>query len=168
LDPCTYIFTDASFDPKSKRGICAFLVVTESEQTCRTTPIEFESFSQTNCTKLEIESIIMILEKICKGSLPKDSHIFTDCKTVVDLPARRQGLEQKNYVSKGSGKILKNAAIYQKFFALVDQTNPNISWIKGHKSKKDRSEFDEYFAHVDTTARKLLRQTIKKSASQPF
>jgi len=87
LRQATYIFSDASFDPKGKMGVCANLIVTEVITTngprWLAAPIQVEYFTQTNCTKLEIQSVIIALEIMCRGIIPKDCHIFTDCKTVI-------------------------------------------------------------------------------------
>jgi ribonuclease HI len=155
------IFSDISFDPKSRVGVAGLLLVEDSQLN------EFNEhlnvlmawYQSTTCTQLEINSVIAAMEIIATkqlGSVP----IYTDCKSVIDLPGRRERLERASYISKSTGKEHKHANLYREFYKIFDQARPVLIWIKGHKATGSHNVVDSYFCHVDKACRNVLRAHI--------
>ena len=158
------IFTDASFNPRIRTGISGYLLLLGSKD-CPITkdisslPIKTKLFRNTNCTRLELSSIILALNASKKLTGHLEITIYTDCKTAYDLPSRRIRLEKCNFKSERTKKTLANADLYLKFFKLFDELRPNIIWIKGHKAAKNKDNIDMIFSHVDRTTRRILRKS---------
>lgn len=156
-------FTDSSFDPGSKSGVAGFMMVEETglEAAVLAPPeIALTTFQNTSCTRLEIESVLIVLQKIEALKLSGRSEVYTDCKTIIELPGRRLKLEAGDYVGKASGKILNNADLYRVFFHLQDHLRPNFVWVKGHKAPDLRNSRDHLFAAVDRATRRTMREII--------
>jgi len=165
------IFTDASFNPRTRTGISGYLLLLVSKGSSITKdisllPVKTKLFRKTNCTRLELTSIILALDASKKLTRNKVSEqaghleitVYTDCKTAYDLPSRRIRLEKRNFKSMRTRKPLANADLYLKFFKLFDELRPSIIWVKGHKSAKSRDHIDMIFSHVDRTTRRILRE----------
>jgi hypothetical protein len=73
------IFSDISFDPKSRRGVAGLLVIEDINLAVfdSTYPTQFTFFQDVACTQLEISSVIIAMEMIQKECLGNVS-IFTD------------------------------------------------------------------------------------------
>jgi len=125
-------------------------------------PIDFSLFKDTNCTRLELDSIISALEAAKKQVEEQASSlkitVYTDCKTACDLPLRRGKLEASGFMGKKSGRPLTNKVQYLKIFKLFDELNPNIVWMKGHQSKQKRNPTERVFSFVDQATRQKLRE----------
>ena len=159
----TIFFSDSSFDPGSKSGVAGFLMVRESDvaDSPRQAPsVQTSVILGTTCSRLEVESVLVVLHRIRELSLAGQAVIYTDCKTVVELPGRRIRLESGGYVGKSSGKILANADLYKIFFSLIDELSPVFIWIKGHRETRLNDNFDNLFSIVDKSTRKELRKII--------
>ncbi|MEZ4743820.1 MAG: RNase H family protein [Bdellovibrionota bacterium] len=160
-----HLYTDASYDQNSKKGVAGVMVVKWREE-----PFTFDSnlaseaiinikfFENTNCTSLEFEAIIWAMEALKELALETKIRIYTDCKSAVDLPRRRKHLENTQFISKRTGALLNNTSLYIKFFKLLDCLNPELVWVKGHKPAVERSLTDHLFNMVDKATRKALRE----------
>lgn len=156
-------FSDSSFDPGSKSGVAGFIVVQDSDVAAtqaQPPSVQTSIFHGTTCSRLEIESVLIVLHKIREMSLAGQAVVYTDCKTVVELPGRRTRLEFNGYIGKSSGKTLSNADLYKSFFILIDELSPVFIWIKGHRETRLKHSFDNLFSIVDKATRKELRNII--------
>jgi len=171
-----HIFSDGSFSPKSRMGVGGYLFLMISSDQSKDQsnnhlipqndllpPVRFSLFKDTNCTRLELDSIILALEASKKpaaeqASPPLKITVYTDCKTACDLPLRRGKLEASGFMGKKSGKPLSNKVQYLKLIKLFDELKPNIVWIKGHRSKQKRNPIDRVFSFVDQATRQKLRE----------
>ncbi len=155
------IFSDISFDPKSRIGVAGLLLVEDSQlaEFNANLNVHLAWYQATACTQLEINSVIAAMEMILSKQLGT-VQIYTDCKSVIDLPGRRVRLEGSSFVTKSSGKEHKHANLYREFFKIFDQSRPVLTWIKGHKALENHSVIDSYFSHVDKTCRNVLRARI--------
>lgn len=122
-------------------------------------PVKTATFKNTNPARIEQETIIWALN-LAKGTYSDVAiTLYTDSKTVEDLPKRRNRLESKGFMSKSKGTVLKNADLYIKLFALFDDLQPTIVWTKGHKSTKLQTHLENLFSLVDKETRRVLRAT---------
>lgn len=156
------LFTDGSVDPLSKVGYGAYLVATNplpprDQLAGREVS---KRFTHTSSTRLELQTLLWAINELrASGQLhPQHDHltIYSDCQTIINLPARRQRLEQNNYCSKK--KIpLKNGDLYQQLFHQFDSLNLNLIKVRGHQSNKNKQHLDQIFTLVDRHARQTLR-----------
>jgi len=155
------IFSDASFDPRSRIGVSGILVVSAANLKVFDGSLEVQLalHRETACTELEINSVIAAMTHVKKMQLSTVT-IFSDCKTAIDLSRRREKLEVNNYLTKASGEKHKHAELYKEFFRLYDQTTPVLTWLKGHKTSSQRSIIECYFSFVDRTCREALRRHV--------
>lgn len=162
-----FIFSDASFDPKSKRGITAFLILSASQwkknaEDCNF-DIQTKQIDGENIARLEFISAITAFEewKIHFQTVETSVQItlITDCKALENLLKRRKRLERTQFISQSKGEVLANADLYQEFLTLFDELQPEILWVKGHSPAKNRSDFQKVFSSVDKAARNLLRKS---------
>lgn len=167
------VFTDCSYSPQKKYGVIGFYI---SETTPLTTDLKIDEqniFTKIKTsisnTALEIEAVIIALDTLinkCKDENQSiqdiEIHIYTDCETVVNLPERREKLNQNKFLSKKTGKPLGNAALYREFYKLFDLTLPHLHWVKGHKKNRDKSLIDQNFSLVDKKVRNTLREFLNK------
>ncbi len=155
------IFSDISFDPKSRRGVTGILVIEDINLAVfdSTLPTQLTFFQDVACTQLEIGSVIAAMEMIQKEHLGNVS-IYTDCKSAIDLPGRRANLEASAFITKGKRREHAHADLYRKFYKLLDQTTPEFIWLKGHKPESERSVADSYFSLVDKACRHALRRYV--------
>lgn len=167
------IFSDASFDPKSRIGVAGYLILShgpglenfdvhENDLLIKTKVVE-----KTNNTRMEWEAALWALETIEKQhfstlNFPGDLKLtlFTDCKAIVEILERRQRLESQNFTSRKGTKNLNNSDLYKRFFILYDRLKPTISWVKGHFSKRDRNREQSFFYCVDSAVRNELRSLL--------
>lgn len=152
------IFADASFDPRSRRGVGACCISSE---------IITKEFSTTSCARLELVTVLWALkvfEDLSNDPINKLT-LYTDSKTLVDLAARRPKLEANNFSSRRNGKELSNGDLYQEFFAVCDRLRLklelNIIWIKGHTPSTGRTQEQAIFSKVDHAARAELRRLLQ-------
>lgn len=126
------IYTDASFDPVSKRAVLTYYF---------NGVMNNKVIENTENTTAELLTIIWALESIS----PSDNYlyiIYTDCKTAVDLQSKPR----------------YNKPIYNKFLDVVLKKNLKLVHVKGHKRSNDKTPTDMIFSSVDKNARKILRQ----------
>ena len=157
-----FIFSDASFDPRSRIGIAGVWILADLLQASQNeNSIQTKIFYETNCTRLELESILWSFDLVREaGRLEIEVEIFTDCKTAVDLPARRARLESRNFLSQKTQLPLNNADLYQEFFKTYDTFAPKLHWIKGHKPLQNQNEIERIFSAVDKETRRQLRELL--------
>jgi ribonuclease HI len=156
------LYCDASFDPKSKMGICGYYLQNTPSilaQDISFSSIVMKQFSETTCSKLELEGINLALQEL-KGEPAKKITVYTDSQTAAGLLNRRSKLEKKNFKSQKTGLKLSQADAYQEFFKLYDKLKPEIIWVKGHMAKNNQTNINEIFSVVDRAVRKQLRQEI--------
>ena len=144
------LFTDGSVNPQKKLGFGAYLSVSTENSVSQ---IELKKFENTSSTQLELETLIWALESI---KITTELCIYTDCQNILGLPSRREGLEQRKYHSK-TGKPLKHALLYQKFFTLTDTFACKFIEVKGHKKAFLKDDIDRLFTLVDKASRDALR-----------
>ena len=148
------LFTDGSAHPASRVGYGATLLVLdlcanpEQLKPC----VRLKRFEDTSSTQLEIETLIWALQGIPSGKVT----IYTDSQNIIGLPERRARLEKKEYRSS-AGTPLKQAALYQEFFRLLDVLDCTFVKVKGHRQKNDKTTIDHIFTLVDRASRQALR-----------
>ena len=116
-------------------------------------------------TRLELTTVLWALRhfknnfhrKKANRSYYPDVRIVSDCKTIEDLPSRRDRLEKCAYKSNRTGELLSNADLYKKYFLLYDEIKPEIIRVKGHSASRQHTIIQRLFSHVDKTTRAELR-----------
>jgi ribonuclease HI len=164
------LFTDASGDPRLKIGVGACLVlpapflnvpfpkIDKSEITGR---ISLRRFEDTSSTKLELETVVWALgeqRKRSKGRL----NLYTDSQCISGLLKRKPGLMGRDFLSRKTNLPLRNAPLYQKFYAFHDELVFNIIQVDGHSRTSVRNTAHRIFSIVDREARKALKLWIKE------
>jgi ribonuclease HI len=147
--PTIELFTDGSVNTKTKIGVGAYLVSSNTSQ------VQTKVFENTSSTKLELQTLLWALNEI--QHLSNTITVYTDSQNIVGLLGRRQKLEKNNYISK-NGKQLNNYDLYQKFYSLFDRLNISIQKVKGHKATINKDEIDKLFTIVDRASRNALRK----------
>lgn len=163
-----YIYADASFDKITGIAILGMAIFKST--------LEHESFSvqeseliiseikEKNNIRAEIKAVLSAFD-YCLQNTNKFSNriIYSDCMSVHNLPGRRRGLELQSYMSKSKGKVLTNADLYQDFYKKYEELNPQLIWLKGHRSKEKMISIPEkHFSDLDKLVRKKLRETRKR------
>jgi ribonuclease HI len=158
------IFSDVSFDPGSKSGLAGVTSFVHHPNALfpENPIIRTKAFDRTNCSRLELQSIIWALSDLQPMELKMPIALFTDSQTACDLPARRPRLEAANFRNKGSGNPLSNGDLYREIFLLMDDLNVTFNWIKGHKPRSQHDDSDRIFSMVDRLTRKKLRSSLDK------
>ena len=176
------IFIDSSYNPGRRLGVGGFLCIPNCPDEALAHKNVFEELyspdavktrivEHTTNTRLELQTLLWALESLKLDNETKTSGkigsitIYTDCRTAVDLLRRRKRLESVQYLSKRKGTTLVNADIYKSIFTLYDELSPNLVWIKGHTSEKDRVGIQRIFSEVDRLVRNLLRNYIARKSS---
>ncbi len=156
------LFTDGSVDPLSKVGYGAYLITTaplpsRDELMGR---VVSKRFVDTTSTRLELQTLLWAINELKNTGQLHQQHdhltIYTDCQTTINLPARRQRLEQNNYCSK-KNVPLKNGDLYQQLFLQFDSINLELIKVRGHHAAKHHQHIDQIFTLVDRCARETLR-----------
>lgn len=156
------LFTDGSADPISKVGYGAYL--------CTQAPLPpreqlmgrvlCKRFTETSSTRLEIQTLLWAINELkeTRQLHPQQDHltIYTDCQTIINLPAQRQRLEQNNYCSK-KNIPLTNADLYRQLVHQFDSLNFDLIKVRGHQATKHKQSIDQIFTLVDRCARQTLR-----------
>ena len=83
--------------------------------------------------------------------------LYTDCQNIIDLPGRRERLEQNNYFSS-KNKRLNNYELYQGFFRLTSRINYTLVKVVGHRVSSNKDAIDRLFTLVDKASRRALRE----------
>jgi len=144
------IYTDASYDPKTKIAIYGELII--DNQNLNQPIYNFSStiIENTTNTEAEIYGVLNILDKFDPQNYLT---IYTDCQMIINL------------VSCDERK--KNKPIYDKFYNLYDKCGDRCKFIKvvGHKNKDLRNNIEENFSKLDKYVRKQLRLHLRNLQS---
>ncbi|MFO8234624.1 MAG: RNase H family protein [Bacteroidales bacterium] len=149
------VFTDASFDPKSKTGSWAAIILHKGKEELLSEVLQdisqhgMELFSILQCLKY-IENNYSAAEKI---------RVYTDSEYVENLPLRRNKLEKSGFLSK-KGKRIAHTKLIQNFFRLMDSLPVELVRVSGHQ-KSGVSKITDYNRRVDKFSRKILREKIR-------
>jgi ribonuclease HI len=170
------IFTDASVDSKLQTGFGAYLALSGSEphsldgmEDAPDSPqgrlkIEIKKFEAASPTRLEIETVLWALQEAAPRAAEGGIILFTDSQSIIDLPRRRARLERSGFTGRTTGTVLKNAGLYQAFYALQDRLAFKLVKLKGHRKLADKTRLDRIFSRVDKAARKALREYRQQAA----
>jgi ribonuclease HI len=153
------LFTDGSVNTQTRHGFGASLLVTSDESTHTLdelkTRIKVHEFTETSSTKIELQTLLRALAQVPKSCASLT--VYTDSQNILSLLDRRAGFEAQDYHSK-KGHLLRNAALYQAFFQMLDQREFKLVKVKGHKSSVSRDAIDHLFNLVDKASRKARRK----------
>jgi ribonuclease HI len=144
------LFTDGSVNPQKKIGFGAYLTVSDSGEVSE---VELKKFEDTSSTQLELETLLWAFDDI---SMDDELTVYTDCQNILGLFSRRTGFEERQYHSK-TGKPIKHALLYQRFFDVTDRYRCKFVKVKGHKKSHLKDEVDRLFTLVDRASRDALR-----------
>ncbi len=117
--------------------------------------IRLKAFSDVSSTELELRTLTWALSDL--GAPIEGLRVYTDSQNILGLVDRRERLERNEFSSR-SGERLKHAALYQEFYALLDDMGFEVSNVKGHRPSKDRSDLEKAFSLVDRLTRRELRK----------
>lgn len=171
----TLLFSDVSVDPQLRTGFGAYLAITETDagiasvtETTLKDKITVKQFALTSSTQLEIETILWALQKLTRqqsvSTLATNVTVYTDSQGIIELPRRRTALELAGFTSIGGNKPLKHAGLYRAFYQLHDKLGFELTKLKGHSKRDDKSRLEEIFSYVDRAARKALRAHLQQTA----
>lgn len=165
-----YLFTDASANPQRKVGVGGYLRVPESIVKTPSHSINLpdldkmlvlKRFEDTSSTKIEVQTVLWALEDYCRADVipePGHLHIYSDSQCVEGLLARRDGLENTGFCSKGGRRQLKNACLYRKYYESHDRLKFDVEKVAGHIRSKSRNTIERIFSFIDQKVRKALKQ----------
>ncbi|MCB0307782.1 MAG: hypothetical protein KDD48_00300 [Bdellovibrionales bacterium] len=165
------VYCDASYSHKDRLGVAGFLMYFNEDHhaACNFDAafIRTKSFEAQNNICAEIMGILWTLDQILKYHLDSTNLtsilIFTDCQTVVNLPERRNKLEENDFKSRRTQESLKNAELYRQFFKQIDKLPIRFQWLKGHTPKQNRSIYEQNISFIDRRVRKKLREKLALS-----
>jgi ribonuclease HI len=155
--PELILFTDGSVNSQTKIGYGAYLALSEQGLSAEELKlrVQVKRFEQTSSTKLELQTLLWALNDIqpsgCKVT------VYTDSQNIINLPARRERLEQTDYCSK-QNRRLNNCQLYQEFYQLTDQLNCTLIKVRGHQVAKQKDDIDWLFTLVDRASRCALKE----------
>ena len=177
------IYSDGSVNPKLKVGVGAIAIISHELSLIAEKPtdlplhfklpIALRTYHDVTCAKLEIIAVLWALKEFesqkntssLKNTRPLTPLIiYTDSKTVAELPGRRAKLEKNEFNSRRTGERLSNGELYIEFFEIWDRISycfdVKIQWLKGHTPKSERSRIQLNFAEIDQAARAELRKVL--------
>jgi ribonuclease HI len=156
-----FIYSDASFDKNHDLAIIGFGIFNSSDehniQPMTKIHVTLLKIKESNNIRAEIRAALYSLENI--PSIKKVK-LFTDCQTLCGLPSRRQGLEEKKFISKSKNLPLANSELYQEFYQAFDRLHIELIWVKGHTPKEHRTRVENNFSFLDKLVREKLRQQL--------
>jgi predicted GIY-YIG superfamily endonuclease/ribonuclease HI len=164
------LFTDVSLNPIRKIGIGACLVLPapflsvsfpKIEKTEITGRITLRRFKDTSSTKLELETVLWALgeqRKRAKGIL----NLYTDSQCISGLLKRKPELLDRDFLSRKTNLPLRNAPLYQRFYAFHDEFDFKIIQVDGHSKTRVRDTAHRIFSIVDREARRALKLWIEE------
>lgn len=153
-----HLFTDGSYNPATKTGCGAYIVVSDtgvSPELLRE-QVKVRVFENSSSVRLELETLLWAIKEI--GQTEDKIIVYTDSQNIMKLPDRRKRLEENNYHS-GKGRPLNNADLYMEFFRMTDRLNPVFIKVQGHMTSNIRNNIDKLFALVDRESRRALRKS---------
>lgn len=167
-----FIYSDASYSRQAGLAVSGYLLfrseIFHEKSISTDTEISTDVFKEINNIRAEILGVLRALKnfnelkKKEKFSTDKiDIILYTDCQTIVNLPARRQKLEENEFISSRKKKLLANADLYREFYLIYDELNPNIIWVKGHSKNITMDPVLRNFQFLDRAVRKSLRALLE-------
>ncbi|EIK43094.1 hypothetical protein O59_004198 [Cellvibrio sp. BR] len=158
--PNLMLFTDGSVDTKTRVGFGAYLAVEniDSPLSDLLATVKVKPFENTSSTRLELQTLLWAINEVLLANTEQTQRviIYSDSQNIVGLPARRAGLEQRDYCAN-SGKRLNNADLYQQFYGMMDRCTCTLIKLDGHKPAREKDTLDKVYALVDKTSRAALR-----------
>lgn len=163
------LFTDVSVNPQLRIGVGACLLLplpfleTPPQNIDRgelSAQLHYRRFTATSSTRLELQTVLWGLElyrTLCPVAERGALQLYTDSSCVVGLPGRRARLEGSAYLAKRSGRLLANAPLYVKLYAVSDELNFEIVKVAGHPRASTHDSIQRLFAVVDQGARRALK-----------
>jgi len=163
------LFVDVSLNPLLRLGVGGYLVVPTSllevsphnikgsEVANRLAVRQFEG---TSSSKLEVQTVLWALENYRitqKNATPGKLKIYSDSQCVAGLAGRRPDLEAKNFLSKTTKLLLKNAALYRRFYELQDELGFEVVKVAGHGRSCSHDAAQRIFSFVDKGVRTALK-----------
>lgn len=149
------VFTDASFDPKTKTGSWAGIVLFGKNEKVLSDILQ--DISQHGLELLSIlECLDYIKEHFREYNLIR---IYTDSEYVENLPDRRDRIENNDFLTS-KGNEIAHKDLLMRFYKCFDVFNLEIERVIGHQ-KSGASVVSDYNRKVDKMSRKLLRQKIR-------
>jgi len=91
--------------------------------------------------------------------------IYTDSQCIAGLAGRRVGLINSNFVARGSGKELKNAMLYRRFYEAYDQLGFKVNKVAGHLPVHTHNSVQRIFSYVDRDVRRALNHWLNSETS---
>jgi ribonuclease HI len=160
--PTIYLFTDGSVNPQSKEGFGAYLLLNDLELSVfeLEKKVKVKKFTNTSSTKLELETLLWALDDLTS----KDTKVvvYTDCQNIISLKERRDGFEQKNYMT-AKGKEISNHKLYRAFYTKVDKIDCEFIKVKGHNKSSKKSTIDDIFTIVDRASRNAAKNGANRT-----
>jgi ribonuclease HI len=162
------LFSDISLNPRLGNGIGGYMVVPASY--LETTPQNIERsdiaqrlvlrrFEDTSSSRLEVQTVVWaledLLEHVKKSGMVK-LRLYTDSQCVAGLLKRRAGLEAGRFLSRKKHSPLKNAELYQRFYALQDELGFDVGKVAGHSPSSTQDTVHRIFSIVDKEVRMAL------------
>jgi ribonuclease HI len=157
------LFTDGSVDARTHIGFGAYLAVEDINlpPVDLMAKVKVKQFENTSSTTLELQTLLWAIDDALSSGAGKKLGfvIYSDSQNILGLPARRNGLEQRDYYAN-NGKRLKNAKIYQDFYEVIDRYDCQFIKVEGHKPQHTKNATDKIFALVDKASRCALRRFL--------
>ncbi len=141
----------------------------EIDRTDTAAKLRFRRFTDTSSTKLEIQTLLWAAEQYRREfhvTAPGKLRIYTDSQCLVGLAGRRAGLEARQFLSRGSGRLLANAALYQAWYTASDALDCELVKVAGHSRSCSGNAVQQIFSQVDQAARKALRCWLTDLAAE--
>lgn len=160
LETNIYLYTDASVNPIEKKGIGAFYIADNLDYDHDMihhikSQIHSIKINTGHCTFAEqttIEHVFKYLDQLPEK--PDNVYLFTDCKSFVDLPKRKDTIK----------KTHPHYELYMNLIHAVEKYKVNIIWTKGHSSQEEKTEnYEHIFSLVDKHARHTLQNLISQN-----
>lgn len=171
------LFTDISLDPKSGRGIGAYVAIDTSYLTISAQEVErseiserlcLRRFENTSSTRLEVQTVLWALEEQLgkKSTDPAELFLYTDSQCVAGLLRRRGRLEAGGFKSGKTRLLIKNAALYQRFYELHDELRFEVIKVAGHCPSCTHDTVHRIFSFVDKEVRRALLSWSSERGSE--
>jgi ribonuclease HI len=168
-----YLYCDASYAHIEQFAVSGYVVFTSTAQHEKEskTPENVKTyfFKEKNNIRAEIlganKALNELKELLLKSDITLsnlDLQLYSDCQTLTNLLGRREKLEATGYISDRKKAPLANTDLYQEFFKLYDELQPEIHWVKGHAPGEADDRNQAHFRVVDKVVRKQLRILVKK------
>lgn len=166
------LFADVSVDPKLRIGVGAYLAISASffEAPLRilnsdevANLIKVKRFEDTSSSKLELQTVLWALQEQ-PGPLKRKISLYTDSQCVSGLLKRRPRLMASDFLSKRTGRPLKNALLYRSFYECYDALGFDVNKVQGHTRARAGDTIQRIFSFVDKMARKKLKMWTDECA----